>query len=111
LKAVAVCLIALVCASPALAGRISRSPYVFARSQVGRAAPLIEQAMRRQFGKSARTSVTCRGYYPGRHGGVVGFHEIHCPFTVVLLDAAGKSGVAVYWIDAHEHVQSTIRWD
>jgi hypothetical protein len=108
---IVVVVLALAVAATATAGRIGRSPYVFSKADVAKAPVMFRQQMRTRFGSSAKVSMSCRGRYPGTHGGVVGFHEIHCTFLVVALGAVGKSGSVTYWIDMGKHARETTRWD
>lgn len=102
---------ALVLAASAFAGRISSSPYVFAASDVQQVVPLLKAAMLKQFGKAGHFEASCHGAYPGLHGGMRGYHEIHCSFSFVLLNSVGKSGSVIYWIDSHKKPQDKITWD
>jgi hypothetical protein len=86
----------------ATAGRINSSPYVFAPY----APKLVErdfaQRIRNAFGTASEPVVACVGRYPGTHGGINGFHEIHCLAKVTFLGAVSENIEAIYYIDAHK---------
>lgn len=92
----------------ASAGRIGDSPYVFAPTHGNWSSTLVyfggvvDGIVTSRFGATTKPA-TCRGAYPGTHGGVRGFHEVVCSTAT-----AHRTVRVTLWIDARKKLRDTI---